>query len=178
MRCSHCAFLFEGQWALRSCGSPSAALQPMLCPRGLAPFYRPAIRSVQTAQELQIVRGAVLGFEEVVRAQGPRPRLAACWCQSMALKMASVRWDGGWRSLPPTPLPPGGLARVLGPITCRGLQAQDRVLAYKMHFVHPALDPAGCARGSQLTTRAIRTPPSAQAKTEPPFGDVFDRGER
>ena len=122
--------MIEGQWALRSCGSPSAAWQPMLCQRGLAPFYRPAIRSVQTAQELQIVRGAVLGFEEVVRAQGPRPRPAACWCQSMALKMASVRWDGGWRSLPPTPLPPGGLVRVLGPITCRGLQAQDRVLAH------------------------------------------------
>jgi hypothetical protein len=52
------AFLIEGQWALRSCGSPSGALHPMLCQRGLAPFYRPAIRSVQTAQELQIVRGA------------------------------------------------------------------------------------------------------------------------
>ena len=33
-----------------------------------------------------------------------RHRLAACWCQSMALKMAAVRWDGRWRSLPPTPL--------------------------------------------------------------------------
>jgi hypothetical protein len=66
----------------------------------------------------------------------------------------------------------GGLVRVLGPITCSGLQAQDRVLAHMLHFVHPALDPAGCARGSQLTTRDIRTPPSAQAThthhTEPP----------
>ena len=40
----------------------------------------------------------------------------------------------GWRSLPPAPLP-GGLVRVLGPITCRGLQAQDRVLARIVHFV-------------------------------------------
>ena len=143
----------------------------MLCQRGLAPFYRPAIRSVQTAQELQIVRGAVLGFEEVVRAQGPRPRLAACWCQSMALKMASVRWDGGWRSLPPTPLPPGGLVRVLGPITCRGLQAQDRVLA---HAARRAPCPGPCTCQISYAAQAIRTPPSAQAKTEPPFGDVLN----
>ena len=50
----------------------------MLCPRGLAPFYRPAIRAVQTAQELQIVPGAVLGlpldFTEQLRPQ--RQRLA------------------------------------------------------------------------------------------------------
>ena len=45
----------------------------MLYQRGLAPFYRPAIRAVQTAQELQIVRGAVLGFEEVVRAKARAP---------------------------------------------------------------------------------------------------------
>jgi hypothetical protein len=34
----------------------------MLCPGGLAPFYRPAICAVQTAQELRIVHGAVLGL--------------------------------------------------------------------------------------------------------------------
>ena len=106
MRCSHCAFLIEGQWALRSCGSPSAALQPMLCQRGLAPFYRPAIRAVQTAQELQIVRGAVLGFEEVVRAQGPRPKFCfkkepymwRCSCQ-MGWRMAELASNptAAWR---------------------------------------------------------------------------------
>jgi hypothetical protein len=44
--------------------------------KGLAPFYRPAIRAVQTAQELQIVPGAVLGlpldFTEQLRPQGQR----------------------------------------------------------------------------------------------------------
>jgi hypothetical protein len=44
-----------------------AAVHRLHCSRGyvqggLAPFYRPAIRSVQTAQELQIVPGAVLGL--------------------------------------------------------------------------------------------------------------------
>jgi hypothetical protein len=56
----------------------------------------------------------------------------------------------GWRSLPPAPLP-GGLVRVLGPITCRGLQAQDRVLAHMLHVVHSALDSAGCIREKRLT---------------------------
>ncbi len=70
----------------------------MLCQRGLAPFYRPAIRAVQTAQELQIVPGAVLGlpldFAEQLRPH--RQKLARFdWCQSVARKMASARWDDG-----------------------------------------------------------------------------------
>ena len=149
LRCSHCAFLFEGrQWALRSCGSPSVALQPMLCPRGLAPFFRPAIRGVQTAQELQIVRGAVLGFEEeCLHNCIPPPQ--ACWCQSMALKMASVRWDDGWRSLPPAPLPPGGLARSrAGNVPW----SPGRIVSpHMLHAVHPAL---GHVNASQIICSA------------------------
>jgi hypothetical protein len=130
LRCSHCAFLIEGRWALRSCGSPSVAWQPMLCQRGLAPFYRPAIRAVQTAQELQIVRGAVLGFEEVVRAPGPHPT-------ATDLLLAGANpWPSRW--LLSDGMADGGaclqthcrLAGWYGPITCRGLQAQDRVLAH------------------------------------------------
>jgi hypothetical protein len=78
LRCFHCAFLLEGQCALRSCGSPSVALQPMLCPRGLAPFYR--LRESRFAQCNCVPTAKDLRF---------------AWCQSVARKMASARWDDG-----------------------------------------------------------------------------------
>jgi hypothetical protein len=67
----------------------------MLCPRGLAPFYRPAIRSVQTAQKLQVVPGAVLGlpldFTEQLRPTANDLPGRFEWYQSVARKMASAR---------------------------------------------------------------------------------------
>ena len=62
------------------------------------------------------------------------------------------------------------LAGWYGPITCRGLQAQDRVLA---HAARRAPCPGPCTCQISYAAQAIRTPPSAQAKTEPPFGDVL-----
>ena len=84
--------------ARRSCGSLSVALQPMLCPTGLAPFYRrPAIRAVQTAQELQIVPERCWDCPSILQNNCvPTAKdLRFEWCQSVARKMASARWDDG-----------------------------------------------------------------------------------
>ena len=121
------------QYAFRSCGSPSAALQPMLCPRGLG-----AILSTGDSLSANSAGAADCSWSGAGTAPSillnncelrpHRQRLAQRfdWCESVARKMASARWDDG------ACLQPHCLAG-----WCRGLQAQDRVLTHMVHFVHP-----------------------------------------
>jgi hypothetical protein len=84
----------------------------MLCPRGLAPFYRPAARSVQTAPEPPAADCPRALFLERAAAGGER----RCWCWAFTFNLRHCctrqHWQCGYANQPPLcDCPGGGSAR-------------------------------------------------------------------